>query len=182
MGLLSSLTACLPTLVLVHPPCGPSSSRVALRPSIWHVVWNESSEWSTFNTSNKGFFAVNKDPRLYRAMQTTVADFSFTTSADVSPPISCQLYAPKQLKATTNMNCHRFKWNKSWCMRRWSQRIIVEKDIRNRLWCANQQTLDEWRLVSLATCWSTCKRCRFPGLVDLTVTLPPILSVSSTRN
>ncbi|GLI60426.1 hypothetical protein VaNZ11_002579 [Volvox africanus] len=53
------------------------------KPALWHVVWNESDSGAIFNAENKGFFAQNKDPWLYRTMQTTVPDFSFATGMDL---------------------------------------------------------------------------------------------------
>ncbi|GFR48272.1 hypothetical protein Agub_g10138 [Astrephomene gubernaculifera] len=67
----------------------PPSSRyydpgVTPRPALWHVVWNEASDFDDFSASgNRGYFVLNSNPQLYRDAQATVTDFSFTTGTDL---------------------------------------------------------------------------------------------------
>nr|BAF36498.1 Subtilisin-like serine protease [Volvox carteri] len=66
----------------------PPSSRyydpnIAAKPALWHVVWNEAASWSTFDTSNRGYFELNKSPLLYRGMQTTVTELSFANGTEL---------------------------------------------------------------------------------------------------
>jgi hypothetical protein len=64
-------------IVREAPPCFPG------RPPLWHVVWNEGFSFDNF-TNRYGYFITYNNPRLYRAMQTTVPDFNFATGSDVS--------------------------------------------------------------------------------------------------
>ncbi|GIL85388.1 hypothetical protein Vretifemale_13929 [Volvox reticuliferus] len=54
------------------------------KPALWHVVWNETDSWTNFSSpDSKAYFALNKDPGLYRTMQTTVSDFFFPSGNDL---------------------------------------------------------------------------------------------------
>ncbi|GLC33969.1 hypothetical protein PLESTF_000182700 [Pleodorina starrii] len=54
------------------------------RPAMWHVVWNETASFGTFSDPDqRGFFVKNKDPWLYRGLQTMVSDFNFPTGTDL---------------------------------------------------------------------------------------------------
>ncbi len=49
------------------------------------MVWNETTNWAQFSTSNRPYFNFNNDPTRYTSNQATVTNFTWANTVEVRP-------------------------------------------------------------------------------------------------